>query len=197
GRWRALGLAQLTRMADHVIANAEAVRRLVVDREGISAEKVSVIRNGLDLARFEARMNEPLHAPLPDTGGQPFAVQVANMSHPVKRQEDFLHAMAQVKGFHALFIGDGGRRPMLEKLAAEQGLGGRAHFLGFRKDAPAIQARAAFGVLCSETEGLSNAVIEGMAASLPMIVTDVGGNPELVRDGVSGLVVPPKNPQAL
>ena len=61
---------------------------------------------------------------------------------------------------------------------------------------PAIYARANFGVLCSTAEGMSNAVMEGMAAGLPMVVTAVGGNPELVPDGERGLVVPPQRPAA-
>ena len=77
-------------MADHVIANAEAIRTMLVDGEGIPADRVSVIHNGLDLPRFDARRREGLKAPLPDTGGAPVVVHVANMNHPVKRQEDLL-----------------------------------------------------------------------------------------------------------
>jgi L-malate glycosyltransferase len=71
------------------------------------------------------------------------------------------------------------------------------HFLKHRGDVPAIYERADFGVLCSSAEGMSNAVMEGMAAGLPMVVTNVGGNPELVADGERGLVVPPLRPDAL
>jgi L-malate glycosyltransferase len=71
------------------------------------------------------------------------------------------------------------------------------HFLGHRADVPALYARADLGVLCSTAEGMSNAVMEGMAAGLPMVVTAVGGNPELVADGERGLVVPPLRPEAL
>src|SRR5205085_2782619 len=76
GRWRAAGLRQLTRMADHVIANAEAVKRFVIEHEQTPEEKLSVIRNGLDLARFDALRAEPLQAPLPDTRGQPFVLHL-------------------------------------------------------------------------------------------------------------------------
>ena len=62
---------------------------------------------------------------------------------------------------------------------------------------PALLARGTFGVLCSRQEGLSNAVMEAMAAGLPMVVTDAGGNAELVRDGQRGFVVPPERPEAL
>ncbi|WPB81120.1 glycosyltransferase [Archangium violaceum] len=194
-------LRSLTLMADHVVGNAEAIRRMLVEEEGLPPERVSVIPNGLDLARFHVRMREGLTAPLPDTRGAPVVVHVANMNHPVKRQEDLLRALAMVrlKGqtLHAFLVGDGPRRAELERLAGSLGLTDMVHFLGHRADVPAVYARADFGVLCSTAEGMSNAVMEGMAAGLPMVVTRVGGNPELVADGVRGLVVPPLRPQAM
>ncbi|HEX8438286.1 glycosyltransferase [Archangium sp.] len=201
GKARRAVLQGLTQLADHVVANAEAIRRMLVEEEGMSADKVSVIPNGLDVARFDARVREGLKAPLPDTRGAPVVVHVANMNHPVKRQEDLLRALAMVrlKGLvlHAFLVGDGPRRPELERMAKELGLTDTVHFLGHRADVPALYARADFGVLCSTAEGMSNAVMEGMAAGLPMVVTRVGGNPELVADGERGLVVPPLQPQAM
>ncbi|ATB26714.1 glycosyltransferase [Melittangium boletus] len=201
GKARRKLLQGLTHMADHVVGNAEAIRRMLIQEEGIPAEKISVIPNGLDLARFKQRMHEGLKAPLPDTGGAPVVVHVANMNHPVKRQEDLLRALATVRragpALHAFLVGDGPRRPELEALAGTLGVADRVHFLKHRADVPAIYAQADFGVLCSSAEGMSNAVMEGMAAGLPMVVTDVGGNPELVADGERGLVVPPLRPEAL
>ncbi|MCE9673908.1 spore coat polysaccharide biosynthesis glycosyltransferase ExoK [Myxococcus stipitatus] len=201
GKARRAVHARLTAMADHVVANAEAIRRLLVEEEGLPASKVSVIHNGLDLARFEARMSEGLKAPLPDTGGAPVVVHVANMNHPVKRQEDLLLALAILHHggtpLHAYLVGDGPRRKSLEKLAAELGVSDTVHFLRHRTDVAAIYARATLGVLCSSAEGMSNAIMEGMAAGLPMVVTRVGGNTDLVRDGERGLVVPPERPAQL
>jgi glycosyltransferase involved in cell wall biosynthesis len=201
GRARRAVHAQLTRMADHVIANAEAIRTMLVTEEGLPASRVSVIHNGLDLARFDARVREGLKAPLPDTDGAPVVVHVANMNHPVKRQEDLLLALAMLRHggtkLHAFLVGDGPRRPELEKLAGELGVSDTVHFLRHRTDVPAIYARATFGVLCSTAEGMSNAVMEGMASGLPMVVTRVGGNTDLVRDGERGLVVRPEQPSEL
>ncbi len=199
GRARAALLGQVTRWADHVIANAEAVKRLCLS-QGVAARRISVVRNGIDLGRFDAQAGVS-QRPAPSVAGAPLVVHVANMSHPVKRQEDLLRAMriAEHHGvsFHAYFVGDGARRPQLERLARELGVADRAHFLGFRTDAPALWARATVGVLCSNKEGLSNAIIEGMAARVPMVVTRVGGNPELVAHGERGLVVEPEQPAAL
>jgi glycosyltransferase involved in cell wall biosynthesis len=190
--------AQFSRMADHVVANAEAIRRMVVREEYVAPSRVSVIHNGLDLPRFDARMREGLKSPVPETGGAPVVLHVANMNHPVKRQEDLLLALAMLRhegqDLHAFFVGDGPRRAELEKYAAELGVGDIAHFLGHRTDVPALYARAAMGVLCSTAEGMSNAVMEGMAAGLPMVVTAVGGNTDLIEDGERGLVVQAQQP---
>jgi glycosyltransferase involved in cell wall biosynthesis len=89
------------------------------------------------------------------------------------------------------------RRPELEALAQAHGVAEAVTFLGYRGDVPAIWQRATLGVNCSSSEGLANAVIEGMAASRPMVVTLAGGNPELIADGTRGFVVAPGRPVAL
>jgi glycosyltransferase involved in cell wall biosynthesis len=193
--------AQFSRMADHVVANAEAIRQMLVEEEGVPASRVSVIHNGLDLPRFDSRVREGLKSSMPDTGGAPVVLHVANMNHPVKRQEDLLLALATMRHegqvLHAFFVGDGPRRAQLERQAAELGVGDLAHFLGHRTDVPALYSRATLGVLCSTAEGMSNAVMEGMAAGLPMVVTAVGGNTDLIVDGERGLVVRPERPAQL
>lgn len=198
GKLRHALLAGVTRLADHAVANAEAVRRLL-HTEGVRDGRITVIRNGLDLAAFDGRAARPPDPGLPDGG--PVAVLVANLRHEVKRQEDFLEALAlaraQVPGLRGWLVGEGAREAELKGRAQALGLAGAAHFLGRRMDVPALLKRATLGVLCSRQEGLSNAVIEGMASGLPMVVTDAGGNSELVQDGVRGYVVPPVDPPAL
>lgn len=194
-------LTGLTRTADAVVVNADAIRRMLVQEDGVPPRLVHVIHNGIDLRRFDARAEQGLQAPLPDTGGHPVVVHVANMNHPVKRQEDLLVALAQLNHagvkLHAFLVGDGPRRLALERLAQALGVGAVAHFLGHRTDVPAIWRRVAMGVLCSTSEGLANAIIEGMAASVPMVVTNAGGNPDLVVDGERGLLVEPRRPSEL
>jgi len=201
GRLRRLAMRALSRAADHVIANAKAIQTMLVETEGIPAERVSVIYNGIDVAAFDRRVRQGPSLPLPATGGAPVAVLVANMHDPVKRQEDFLLAIAEARtrfpDLRALLVGDGRRRAQLEELSARLHLEQVAHFLGHRVDVPAVLARANIGVLCSEREGLSNAVMEAMASRLPMIVTNTGGNPELVKDGERGLVVSVRQPSEL
>jgi glycosyltransferase involved in cell wall biosynthesis len=194
-------LAGLSHAADSVIANCGAIRDQVVTDEHLPAARVTVIRNGLDLATFDARKADGLAAPLPDVAGRPVAVIVANMRHEVKRQEDFIDAVAlareQLPELVAFLVGEGDRTRWLEALAARRGLSGAAFFLGRRADVPAVLARCTVGVLSSAQEGLSNAVIESMAAGLPMVVTDAGGNAELVKHGERGMVVPVGRPDLL
>jgi glycosyltransferase involved in cell wall biosynthesis len=194
-------LAGLTHAADAVVVNCDAIRDMLVSEERVPAARVTVIRNGIDLEAFDARRAAPLAEPLPDVGGRPVAVLVANMRHEVKRQEDFLHALAlarrerpELVGF---LVGEGDRTTWLRSLAERLGLERSVFFLGRRADVPAVLSRVTVGVLSSALEGLSNAVIEGMAAGLPMVVTEAGGNGELVRHGARGLVVPVADPEAL
>jgi glycosyltransferase involved in cell wall biosynthesis len=92
---------------------------------------------------------------------------------------------------------DEGLKSKLESLADQGGISRHIRFLGEYPDTLALLAAADFGLLTSHEEGFSNAILEGMAAGLPMIVTDVGGNPEAVLDGRTGLVVPPRNVEAI
>jgi glycosyltransferase involved in cell wall biosynthesis len=85
----------------------------------------------------------------------------------------------------------------LEQQASDIGIEGNVKLLGARNDIAALLADADIGVLASHEEGFANAILEAMAAGLPMIVTDVGGNAEAVVNGVTGLVVPPRDADAL
>jgi glycosyltransferase involved in cell wall biosynthesis len=194
-------LAGLSHAADAVVVNCGAIFDLVVGDERVPPERVTLLRNGIDLPGFDAAREAPLSLPLPELGSRPIAVIVANMRHEVKRQEDFLEAIAIARrerpDLAAFLVGEGDRMDGLAALATRLGLDGHAFFLGRRPDVPAVLARASIGVLSSAREGLSNAVIEGMAAGLPMVVTDAGGNAELVRHGERGLVVPVAAPAAL
>ncbi len=185
------------RAADRVLVNALCIRDLVI-REGVEPDRVVVVRNGVDLESLDREARQPPAAPPPPGS---WITCVANMHHPVKGQSDLLVALREVLRTRAdarlLLVGDGVRRPLLERLARELGVAERVHFLGFRRDVPALLARAALSVSASHAEGLSNAILEAMAARLPVVATAVGGTPELVRDGVNGLLVPPGSPGAL
>jgi glycosyltransferase involved in cell wall biosynthesis len=96
-----------------------------------------------------------------------------------------------------LVVGDGGIKDELEEQARQLGLGRRIVFTGFRSDVPDLLSEAAISVLPSLSEGTSNTLLESMAAGIPVVATRVGGNPEVIEDGVSGLLVPPRDSAAL
>lgn len=183
--------------ADRVLVNALCIRDMVI-RAGVEPDRVAVVRNGVDLEELDRLAREP-----PDPGLPPgtWITCIANMHHPVKGQTDLLVAFREVLREHPearlALIGDGVRRPLLERLAGQLEVAERVHFLGFRRDAPAVLARSAISVSASHAEGLSNAILEAMAMRLPVVATAVGGSPELVREGVSGFLVPPGSPAAL
>jgi len=127
---------------------------------------------------------------------------VANLI-PYKGHADLIQAFATIRDqlppdWTCLCIGrDDGIGATLRAQAQAAGIGEHMRFLGSRQDVADLLCASDVGVLCSHEEGFSNAVLEGMAAGLPMVVTDVGGNGEAVIDGSTGVVVPARHPEAL
>ena len=131
------------------------------------------------------------------------ATTVANLL-PYKGHLDLVAALAEIadrmpQPWVMLCAGrDGGSRAGIEQAIAQAGLGENIRLLGERSDVPLLLAASDLGILApTRNEGFSNAVLEFMAAGLPMVVTDVGGNAEAVLDGETGLVVPHGNPKML
>jgi glycosyltransferase involved in cell wall biosynthesis len=98
---------------------------------------------------------------------------------------------------HVVIVGEGPERARLEAQAAHLGLAEQVHFVGHQQDVRPWLAAFDVCVLSSDWEGMSNAILEAMAAGLPVVATAVGGTPEVVVDGVTGFLVPPRDPQAL
>ncbi len=200
GPRRRAALRLACRAADRVWVNAWAIQRQLVQEEGIDPHKIAVIENGIDLARFDRARRSPLTAPLPTPPGARIVLVVANF-HPIKGQEDAIDAIAFLGSRHAdvhlVLVGEGERRAHLLERARARRLQGRVHFLGHRMDVPAILERADVLVSSSRAEGLSNSIIEGMAAERAIVATAVGGTPELIRDGETGYLVPAHAPALL
>jgi glycosyltransferase involved in cell wall biosynthesis len=193
GKWHREAEKWNARRADLVIANAEAVRELCIREERCRPERVLVVRNGIDLSHFDALAAQPLQEPLP-IGPDDVAVAVIGNLWPVKGHRTLVEAAAllahRLPRVKFLCAGEGPEREHLAKRIAELRLQDRVFLLGHRLDVPAILTHVRAACLCSSAEGLSNAVMEAMAARLPIVATAVGGNPELVRPGESGLLVP-------
>lgn len=202
----------MCRLAHCIVVNAEAVRQWLVE-EGFQRDRIVVIRNGVDLSRFETRGDGPrLRRELGLPQGAPIVAVVSRL-HEMKGLDYFLQAAAAVAGRYPdvrfLIVGDryglkdravvreDAYQSELERLATHLGIAHRVVFTGFRMDIPELLAEVAVSVLPSLSEGLSNSLLESMAAGVPVVATRVGGSPEAVEDGVSGLLVPPRDASAL
>lgn len=180
-----------TRVADLVVADAHAVAERAHATEGVPLRKLAVIYNGLPESAFM-----PVGPAQLDTI-RPVVLCVANL-RPRKGHAELLAAagMLRERGMPCTvaLAGEGPERDALRRQAAELDIDVR--LLGPRTDVDALLARADVVVLPSRSEGLSNAVMEAMAAGCPVVATAVGGTPELLADG-RGVLVPPDDPQAL
>lgn len=190
----------LHKKMDGVIGNSEAVVR-ELRAEDVSEEKLHLIYNGIDLPTQQPK-REAARKVLGIESGVLVGVMVANLIH-YKGHHDLIRALIHVSErlpsqWTLLLAGrDEGLKSELESLADNGGINRHVRFLGEYSGTAALLAAADFGLLTSHEEGFSNAILEGMAAGLPMIVTDTGGNPEAVLDGTTGLVVPPRNVEAI
>jgi glycosyltransferase involved in cell wall biosynthesis len=195
----------ICRLADCIVANAEAVKRWLVD-EGYDERRIAVIHNGIDAAPFGKKAADgKLHQELGLPPGAPLIAVLCRLS-PIKGLEYFLEAAATlaagVPEARFLIVGeadpqDAEYRRRLEAYADRLGLGRRVVFTGLRLDVPEVLDAVAVSVLPSLSEGLSNVLLESMAAGVPVVATRVGGNPEAVEEGVTGLLVPPRDAAAL
>ena len=179
-----------SRLIDRVVAVSDDAARLCVDADGLSLKKVCRIWNGIDVDQFAYR------GPITE----PVAIAVGRLS----AEKDFptlLRAVAlaskRIPRLRLRIVGDGPDRENLETLSQELDLGDWVEFLGERHDVAELLADAAFYVTSSLTEGVSLTLLEAMAVGLPVVATAVGGNPEVVVDGVTGRLAPAGDPEAL
>ena len=184
------------RLTDGLVANSEACRRAVVAAENLSPSRIVVMENGVDLGRFP---QSRLHTVRPPS--QPRCIGVTANLRAVKGLDVFLRAAALVAAKQPnvsfAIAGEGPLRPALTQQARELGLEGRLAMPGSVKDIPTFLAGLDVAVLPSHSEGLSNALLEYMAAGKALVATAVGGNVQLVEDGRHGLLVPPGDPEKL
>jgi glycosyltransferase involved in cell wall biosynthesis len=178
-----------TRCVDAVVCVSEDSARVALT-EGLSPARVHALHNGIDTERFGMRG--------PQRGGP--AVLVARLS-PEKDVATLLRAVALVARERADYrlevAGSGVCLPQLRQLTDQLKLTEHIRFLGEVDDIPSVLARASCFVLPSLTEGISLTLLEAMASGLPVIATRVGGNPEVVAHGDTGVLVPPADPAAL
>lgn len=189
--WKAcLQFRLANRWSDRVIGVSEDAARLCQRDDQRSADRISAIWNGIDVDRFDFR--GPSH--------EPVAISVARLSKE-KDFETLLRAVwiliKEYPDFRLRLVGDGAERPKLEALARDLKLEQNVEFLGERDDIPDLLRQAGFFVSSSTTEGISLTILEAMAVGLPVVTTNVGGNPEIVVEGGTGRLVSPRSPDEL
>ncbi len=192
---RVLGRA-LNAFTTGTIANCQAAAQALRADERARPESVMVLENGVDLERFTAL---PLPAERAPTA--PARVGAVANLRPVKGLDVLVRAAALLKGAHphASFHvgGEGEQRSELEQEVRACGLTGAFALCGGVADVPGFLGELDVAVLPSRAEGMSNALLEYMAAGRPIVATAVGATPELIEDGEHGLLVPPGNAQKL
>lgn len=201
GFWYSRGIMAALRLANtrvaRIVCNSEAVARVVAQREHLDKAHLAVILNALPRKDSGPRSvaQSPLHDQPAGTKPDPADVNICLVANirPLKRIGDFVFAAAQVlqtfPQAHFWIAGDVPETPYaqdLRKLPHRLGVEERVTFMGKTEDPLQLIRRCEIGVLTSETEGLSNAIMEYMACGLPVVCSNVGGNPELVRHGENG-----------
>lgn len=200
---RSLGSRLLWSLPIEAIAAISNGVKDALVRSGVAAERIRVVPSGIDLSPFEAPVAEDRNAARARLGVEPetvLALQAAALA-PHKSQTDLLQAASRLRAeaprLRVWIAGEGPLRRELEAEHAALALGTVVRFLGFREDVNDLLRAADFFVVSSYLEGMGTATLDAMASGLPVVATRVGGIPEIVEDGVSGILVPARDPRAL
>jgi len=184
------------------IANCNAVREQAIQQENLPPGKIEVIYNGLDLSEYQQTLkNESLREELGVVNGVPLVGLIANFNFEIKGHIYFLGSakkiLEKVPNAKFVLVGDGALRLRYEEVARELNIKKDVYFLGKRTDVPAIISSLDVSVLSSTNEGFSNVIMESMAAGKPVVATNVGGSKEMIKDGITGYLVPPADSNAM
>jgi glycosyltransferase involved in cell wall biosynthesis len=186
--------------ADKVIAVSKDIADEMM-KKAIPSAKILVIDNGIDLQKFEHKTsNNDLRKSLGLNGNHKFIGTVASLTEE-KGHVYLIEGARQVIDKYAeccfLIVGEGNQRHFLEEKISAFGLKGKMIFTGSRKDVPQILPMLDAFILPSLKEGLPMALLEAMAVKVPVIATKVGAIPNVIEDGINGILIPPKNSDAI
>jgi glycosyltransferase involved in cell wall biosynthesis len=188
------------RLSARIVAVSDDTRRALA-RQGYPALRMEVVHNGLDLNGLPHGRRPGLRSELGVPDEAPLVGEIARLC-AVKGQRELIGAMAEVPDARLVLVGrdleeGGAYLGELEEHAARLGVAERVVFAGYRDDAHEVLEELDVVALPSWTEGLPVVVLEALAHARPVVATPVGGTPELVIDGETGLLVPPRDPAAL
>jgi glycosyltransferase involved in cell wall biosynthesis len=188
-----------TWLADRVITSGEAIRGLLLEA-GVPPARIVAMPAGVDLDAFPFRVRAPQTARA--LGVTAPVIGSVAMFRGSKGHAHLIDAFARIREDHPratlLLVGDGLRRHWVEGLARDAGLGDAVVFTGFRSDVPALLGTMDCFVLAStRTEGVPQSLLQAFAAGVPVVASDTGGVPEVVTDGITGLLVRRESGEAL
>jgi glycosyltransferase involved in cell wall biosynthesis len=190
----------LTRWTSAYFGVAEAQRPYLVDELGHPDDKIRIIYNGVDLAQFRTSTDRGVLAEFGFAENDP-VVGIVAVLRPEKDHVSLLRAartvIDELTNARFLIIGDGPTRPQLEALCTELGITPNVHFAGSRDDVARLLPAIDVFALTSTSECFPISVLEAMACARPAVCSAVGGIPEVIKDGETGYLVPPKNPLQL
>jgi glycosyltransferase involved in cell wall biosynthesis len=191
------------RLSHRVTVNSKAVWEDTVNRDHIDPIKMVLIYNGVDVSIVDLvkSSRKEIRRKLGIRAHDRVIIVIGNLI-PYKGHGDLLVAAQKVLRHipQAIFLLAGEDRGIgrdLKNMAIDLGIAAKVRFLGLRNDIPNLMAASDLSVLPSHEEGFSNVILESMAAGLPVVATGVGGNREAILDGVTGWLVPPRNPAAM
>ncbi|HSG05730.1 MAG TPA: glycosyltransferase, partial [Nitrospiria bacterium] len=185
---------------DRVLAISEGIRRVLID-DGLDPGRIEVVRSGIDPSLFNPETpSGPVRAEWGISGEAPVIGCVAHFADH-KGHRYLIEAAREIVRVRPdarfLLVGEGELKNQIEIQAKELGIEKNVIFTGFRKDVPRLLAAMDLVVLSSHLEGLGTTLLDAMAMGKPVVGTRVGGIPEMIDEGVNGVLVPPKDPEAL
>jgi len=187
-------------MTTSVVANSEAVRADAIRQEHLPPQKVIVIYNGVEPIESATEKTRVLVEDLRLNQARPVVAVIANFIHYKGHRvffEAWKHVVQAYPGAVAILVGEGPEKDRWQRWVSAEGLEGSARFLGSRRDVPQILAVTDIVAHPSLQEGFSNAILEAMVAGRPVVAAAVGGTPEAIEDGRTGLLVPSDDSRAL
>lgn len=192
--------AFIVRRADKIIAVSEEIAKKM-KLAGIAKGKICLIENGVNLEMFTTNSSSQA---IKESLGIKKEVLVVGAVGSLTREKGHLYLLTAVTKVAQrlpevifLFVGDGRERSNLERMVFKLGIEDKVIFAGMRKDIPEILSILDVFVLPSLNEGLPIALLEAQAAKVPVVATRVGAIPDVVKDGVTGILIPPEDPEAI
>lgn len=191
---RRLAYRLVSRMS-MIVAVSQDVKDFLIETVGIKPHRIHVIPNGIEVADYEMNRHERIEVRRAlQCAPEDYLICAIGNLYPIKGHKYLIEAMAVLveshKSIRLVIAGRGGEEAALRRLIKSHGLQGQVELLGFREDVKNILMSADLFVMPSLSEGLPLSLLEAMAARVPVIVSDVGGMPQVIKHSVTGRVVP-------